>query len=259
MKKNGKKLDDNYEIVVAHYNEDLEWIKPYAKNAVIYHKGRDDFPIIMCKEWIKLDNVWREWETYLYHIIKNYDNLADVTIFLQWWIKDHLNDGFVYNNFDDYLCEAKNKWFSTKSVFFLKRKNPQIKWEWKFLESIENWSMKRSAFSFSSFYKEIFGKNQPFILPVFYAANFAVTKEKIHSNSVWFYKRIHGYLTWHSNPEEWHFVERLRFVVFNKKLSLYYLRKIIFSKTSIRRIVADFLLPEKFTSFLIKLKKYFKL
>jgi hypothetical protein len=27
------------DIVIAHYNEDIEWLRPYAENVIIYHKG----------------------------------------------------------------------------------------------------------------------------------------------------------------------------------------------------------------------------
>jgi hypothetical protein len=34
-------MNQNFEIVIAHYNEDLERIKPYAKQVIIYHKGNE--------------------------------------------------------------------------------------------------------------------------------------------------------------------------------------------------------------------------
>ena len=79
-------INSNIEIVVSRYNEDLEWLnnKPFSEFPVIcYNKGKnDDYNVINLKKTIKLKNVGREAHTYLYHIIKNYDNLAQVTIFL---------------------------------------------------------------------------------------------------------------------------------------------------------------------------------
>ena len=80
-------LQKDYEIVVAHYGEDLEWLKPYAKDAIVYHKWKEDKPRFECKKWIKINNVWREGHTYLYHIVNNYDNLPEYTFFFQWWIE----------------------------------------------------------------------------------------------------------------------------------------------------------------------------
>jgi hypothetical protein len=71
------------EIVVARYNENLDWLKKIKKSKdlkiTVYNKGKDDINI----PYIKLPNIGRESHTYLYHIINNYDNLSDQTIFCQ--------------------------------------------------------------------------------------------------------------------------------------------------------------------------------
>ncbi len=74
------------EIVVARYNEDLEWLKKIPKEykITIYNKGLDDIKNIPSSATItKLPNIGRESHTYLYHIIENYDKLADKTVFCQ--------------------------------------------------------------------------------------------------------------------------------------------------------------------------------
>ena len=78
-----------YEIVIAHYNEDLSWLKDELKSATIYSKGGDkNSPSVPCHV---LPNIGREGHTYLHHIVANYDTLADVTIFLQGHIDDHIS------------------------------------------------------------------------------------------------------------------------------------------------------------------------
>ena len=71
------------EIVVARYNENLDWLKEIKKSKdlkiTVYNKGKDDIDV----PFISLPNIGRESHTYLYHIINNYDNLADQTIFCQ--------------------------------------------------------------------------------------------------------------------------------------------------------------------------------
>ena len=71
------------EIVVARYREDLGWLKilPQDIRVTVYNK--------YFLEDIHLPNIGREAHTYLYHIIKNYDNLADYTIFCQGAPLDH--------------------------------------------------------------------------------------------------------------------------------------------------------------------------
>jgi hypothetical protein len=66
-----------YDIVVARYKENIDWLKQVDVdcNIIIYNKFYD--------EQIKLENVGRESHTYLHHIVENYENLADVTFFTQ--------------------------------------------------------------------------------------------------------------------------------------------------------------------------------
>ena len=76
------------EIVVAHYKENINWVYPYTKNyrVHIYDKGSNNLREI-CESWdvkiTSLPNVGRESQTYLYHIVNNWDNLADWTVFFQ--------------------------------------------------------------------------------------------------------------------------------------------------------------------------------
>jgi len=72
-------------IVVAKYKEDVEWTKGVNHKITIYDKS--DNPV---EGSIKLKNVGREGETFLYHIVNNYHNLDDVTVFLQGNPFEHL-------------------------------------------------------------------------------------------------------------------------------------------------------------------------
>ena len=85
------------DMVISMYKEKLDWLKAYDKpentfrNIYLYNKfeGNNDKTstdlgaVLGGKEAIKIDlkNVGRCDHTYLYHIIQNWDNLADVTIF----------------------------------------------------------------------------------------------------------------------------------------------------------------------------------
>lgn len=66
------------EIVISRFNEDISWINGLNCKITIYNKGEP------CGfNAIKLENVGREATTILYHIINNYNNLAEYTAFLQ--------------------------------------------------------------------------------------------------------------------------------------------------------------------------------
>ena len=84
----GEKFDEsNVELVIAKFNEDVEWAMAYNDIAIIYNKGH---PVNGFYRMINLENVGREGHTYLYHMSKNYDNIKETTIFLQ-------GDPFLHN------------------------------------------------------------------------------------------------------------------------------------------------------------------
>jgi hypothetical protein len=69
------------EIVLPRYKEDISWADD-LENVTIYNKG----PRIESKHnVINLPNLGMYGASQLYHCYKNYDKLADITIFLQAW------------------------------------------------------------------------------------------------------------------------------------------------------------------------------
>jgi hypothetical protein len=220
---------ESFEIIIAHYNEDLNWLKPYANNVIIYHKWNETWARFPVKKWVKLTNIWREWQTYLYHIIENYNNLAEINIFLQWNIDDH--KGFIaYDSVEQYLKETKKLWFSSKNLQLMKRW--KINFSKKFKEMIEKWTLTCDSWiSLSDFYKEIFNREQALLEVTFPWWNFWVSKEKILQNDKTLYQKLLYYLSKSSNPIEWHYLERMWFRIFNKqRLKLVYIKKIIKSE-----------------------------
>lgn len=74
--------DPKTDIVIARYNESLEWCTPYAPMCIVYNKGE---PLKNnCGLKVRhLPNVGRESHTYLSHIIYNWDTLNEYTVFMQ--------------------------------------------------------------------------------------------------------------------------------------------------------------------------------
>jgi hypothetical protein len=98
------------EIIIARHNEDISWTEPYKEYLKIYDKGEK----IEGFSSIQLPNIGRESHTYLHHIVKNYDNLADYTIFLQAKPQEH-SDNFYekLNEFLDNDYDSNFMWVST--------------------------------------------------------------------------------------------------------------------------------------------------
>jgi hypothetical protein len=72
------------QLVVAWYKEDISWLGDLDcfDNIVVYRKGDITPPNLRC-DFIDLPNVGREAHTHIHHIVNNYDNLYDITMFIQ--------------------------------------------------------------------------------------------------------------------------------------------------------------------------------
>lgn len=80
-------------IVIARYNENIDWTKYLIRPYVIYNKGETlDMNFVVPRE-----NVGRESETYVAHILEYYDMLPDDgdTVFLQGNPFDHAENVIV--------------------------------------------------------------------------------------------------------------------------------------------------------------------
>lgn len=89
--------ENSVSVVVAKFNESIDWaheIKTVCPQyeLVIYDKSYDCEVDVINTPGLKVigrDNIGREAETYLYHIVMNYDKLPDYTLFLQGNPFDH--------------------------------------------------------------------------------------------------------------------------------------------------------------------------
>jgi hypothetical protein len=184
-------------IVVARYNEDLEWTKNFS-NVIVYNKGNplsDDF------NEKYLNNVGREGHTYYKHIYDNYDNLADYTIFLQGNPFDHSPN--IISNLNKYV------------------NNTNLSIDFEFLsESILNSNLKgcphHSGLPLIETYEKLFGERNENMKFIFGAgAQFIVSKKKILQRPKEFYLKIVEMLDKNINPIEGFVIERFHKLIFN--------------------------------------------
>lgn len=109
-------------IVVARYNEDIANFIPFNNNLMVYNKGNNNIdPLINHENVIKCPNLGRESGTYIKHIVENYDNLAEYTIFTQGNPCDHIvmNDPISsFKKIDEIFNEKKNYKFKYISSHF---------------------------------------------------------------------------------------------------------------------------------------------
>ena len=181
-------------VVVARYNESLEWtsnISNTRTKCIIYNKGSklDHIGPI-----IHLPNVGREGHTYLYHIINNYDNLSEYTMFLQGQPFDHT----------PYLESilASDEWKKPFHVMSANIFNLTVNCDSNPYTMLELYNIlfnrKKTEFSFW------FGAG----------SQFCVSRATIRSRSKEFYQKIYAILARDVNPIEGHAIERFWPMIF---------------------------------------------
>lgn len=205
------------DLVVARYEEDISWIKRIPENMYsrlfIYNKGSDiefNFTKIIFNS---LPNYGRESHTYLKHVIDNYDNLGDITLFIPgsalhredkrkrlMRIIDHLKnnrESIIIGYKDKNLINATYN-FSIDSYTVTnevnRKKNPESKLHPAEDRPLRKWFDKR--FSGEA------------ITCVSFTGIFAASRDDIHKRPIEFYKSLLDEHS-HSNPEVVHYSERL--------------------------------------------------
>lgn len=166
----------NYKIVVARYNEDIEWTKKYDQ-CLIYNKGKH-----FDGDYIKLENVGRETHTYLYHIINNYDNLDDYTFFLQGNPFDHSSN--LFKNIDELILNNPERNF-----YWISERIVEGDFEYIREPYFHMFGQLKLA------YKFVFGDEPQIETFKFGAgAQFVVSKKNIVSKPLEFYQRLFDFL-----------------------------------------------------------------
>jgi len=187
----------NYKIIVARYNENLEWTKPFS-NVIIYNKGEklnDEF------NSIQLTNVGREGHTYYKYICDNYDNLSDYTIFLQGYPFDHSPN----------IVNSLNKYINNEKL--------QISFE-HLSERVLGCNLSGcphhgSPLNLIEVYEKLFGEKKEELPFVFGAgAQFIVSKNNILKRPREFYLKIVEMLEYDINPIEGFVIERFHNMIF---------------------------------------------
>lgn len=216
----------NLEIVISRYNEDLEWLKeePFSQYPVIvYNKGpnEDFYHASNIKEIVTLDNVGRESQTFLYHIIKKYEKLADVTVFLPGSSNmenkinkakeqviecdKHNNTVIIKNSYHENGVHKEMYDFQIDEYGSTNDKNKDLNPEKKLLPSkirpFGKWHETRFPNVTSNY--------------VSYVGIIGISKKHILQHPKPYYENLIQELSTHSNPEVGHFYERSWFSVFH--------------------------------------------
>lgn len=197
-------------IIISRFDENLSWLERYKSfNIIVYNKGeklkKNNF-----KKIYNLKNVGRESHTWLHHIVRNYDQLDDINIFLQGKIDD-LNC-MAFQDVNLYEKNMPSLGFCSSRLGLLGpfhwKYNIGIEKNPKYLSQWENEDIRKSNLGFRKFAKKLF-PNIPLFVATSYGGCFAVKRELIQQHNKDFYKYILTFLEDHNNPIEGHYMERL--------------------------------------------------
>ncbi len=238
------------EIVVARYNENIDWTRPYMPIVTIYNKGKDHI-----ENEINLPNVGRESHTYLTHIIKNYDNLAEKTVFFQgsgpsFGYRGKSNGGHMISNlqFEDYLFRTEDIFYVVTSrvlsdLRMISERNGYNRYinlsrpiscfptnrnydhwlEWRNFSDFKNYinKLKHSQsgiLSLEDFWSKYISSDHEIPKEIFYAqgAQFSISKKMIHENSKEYYQELLKELETDINPYQGYYMEWLWLYIFSR-------------------------------------------
>jgi len=207
----------SYKIVVARYNENIEWLNEELNNCIIYNKGGK----LNIEQEICLENVGRESETYLRYIIDNYYNLPDVVVFTQGRISDHID---LHMDDINHLRKLRDQAFTygksrPTAIYHQPAWREQCAWdkEWNVEAGhyfLHDCYKNNRRLAFGDWFRENVNANYPNPISIYVFAIFAVRREKILKRTLEYYKELIEHANHNINPAEGHFFERSWFHIF---------------------------------------------
>jgi hypothetical protein len=206
------------EVVVARYNESLNWTTEYPFNQfnyTVYNKGINDYFVkTHVNKIINLPNVGRCDHTYLHHIVRNYDtkSLAKVTIFLPGSI-NMAHKKPIANRMMMYILKTKKAAFFAQHSENIRNEFAGVTMDSYVCKNPYNRAINPEVKClpalirpYSSWYDHHFGDR--LVKSYAYYGILSIDKKDVMQyKKEWFIKFLYG-LARHSNPEAGHFTER---------------------------------------------------
>jgi hypothetical protein len=211
-------MNTNIDIVISYFNENLNWLQYIDYNQInrlhLYTKSNIQLLSLIKNKKVTqyfLPNIGREAHTYLYHIINNYDKLADVVLFVQGSPNFSPSPYRGINKLIQPFCSvpmlSHSNNFKYSNDLYLNENNKILLWN-------KN-KLLDTNFTFTEWFTKFIDKTYPsFPMKIYFEANFGVSKQKILSRDLDYYKRLISQLS-ENNTEAAHFLERSWYYIFN--------------------------------------------
>lgn len=208
---------DNLQVVVTKYKEDIDWLGDHD-NVKIYQKVNYLSTIYTLYNVTYLPNYGKDAYSHLYHIVHNYDNLADYTLFTQadpFQHDPHFSvDKFKNKEFFG-VCERFGNWCGTLDMPF--HGWGRIIHHDKWLREIESGELTPAKTTYGEYWDRYIKKPKPDpnTMVWYHGIIFSVSKEKILQHSKQYYIDLLSTVDGDKNNEEIHYLERSIHYIFN--------------------------------------------
>jgi hypothetical protein len=215
---------NNIDIIVSRFNEDLKWTleSPFNKfQYIVYNKGNNDnYEQKYVKKHIKIENVGKCDHTYLFHIVSNYDNLANIIVFFPGSLD------MIYKKNKAILILNKITQHNYENAYFVGYYHQSIKESFNTFK-LDNYKtlnknnlllnnekkLKKSRIRpYGNWYNYFFGNIQAHW--VTFWGIFSIDKKDIIQHPIERYQLLLNTVNNHSNPETGHYIERSWGVIF---------------------------------------------
>lgn len=224
--------DLDIHITVARYNESLKWTLDYPFNQftyTVYNKSNNEnFEKKYVTKIVSLPNVGKCDHTYLYHIIKNYDNLSAINVFLPGSI-DLKYKKRIASKLLREIQETSNATFISlneydiKNLYYdFKMNKYQTKYKVNRILNSESKIKKSEIRPYGKWFENKFGDIK--INCVIYYGIFSIHKEDIIQHPKSRYEMLIKDLSDHPNPEAGHYFERSWCAVFHPLKETYIIK-----------------------------------
>ncbi|KAJ0114779.1 hypothetical protein J7T55_004520 [Diaporthe amygdali] len=228
---------ENLGLVVARFKESLEPWAPVANNTYLYSKGgieqeNDTVSHDLFRRYTNLPNVGREGQTYLIHIVNNYNSLEDIMIFTQASPFDLT--GPVVNNVDEMVAAALQvpiddaTPFNKQKLFRDEDDWEEINWtaaeEKPWITENQLKTLVRANYTPAEFWQFVLEEEHPPAIRAMHGGIFAVRRETIQCRPVEVYERaLQRFEEANAtNPEVGFYWERMWAPVFSKRYWTYH-------------------------------------
>jgi hypothetical protein len=206
-----------FDLVVAHYREDLGWLTrldhEQLNNIFVYTKGEDEPAVSGAKiRRAKLPNVGRESHTYLWHCLEQYDDLANGSADFVFFVQGGPH-GMDERRIPEWMEEVSRH--NLRCTYNFMVSSP---WGGLTAGRCPDWAgpTDPARYGLKPWCDAVVKRAGDLrYLPIFWNACFGVSVDRILSNPKAKYERIIREELSTVNPECGHFCERLWYYIFN--------------------------------------------